>query len=231
MVATQANGVPKASAVQTTVNARILAVHCVLLEGLLVSWDMVNVSWTTIRNGKNSQELFVQAPSPFTQPELHQLLNLLLNPPQKCLEMLQPLNNPQDRTFPRHKKLTNRTPGLYYGVHTDWAVQNPPVYAFLFKVNPVVYTSFLNLADTFQAGPMASHVDQILAAYSLVPPAMRKRGFIYNLAAMPWGGMKGITDQGLAQLVASCRDAENKGVHVVLRFAHEMVRSFHTLGG
>jgi len=112
--------------------------------------------------------------------------------------------------------------GLYYGVHTDWAVQNPPVYAFLFKVNPVVYTSFLSLTDTYQAAAHASHVDQILAAYSLVPPQLRKRGFIYVLSAMPWNGMRGITDQGLAQLVAACRDSESKGVHVIVRFAHEM---------
>jgi hypothetical protein len=114
--------------------------------------------------------------------------------------------------------------GLLYGIHVDWGTQSPIQFANLYQINPSVYGSFLNIASDFQYSNMDAHVELVLQAAAKVPPSQRKRQLVYNVAVMPWGGIRGVTDSALAQLVRSCKNAEAKGVHIIVRFGHEMVR-------
>jgi hypothetical protein len=114
--------------------------------------------------------------------------------------------------------------GLLYGIHVDWGTQSPIQFANLYQINPSVYGSFLNIATDFQYSNMDAHVELVLQAAAKVPQSQRKRQLVYNVAVMPWGGIRGVTDNALAQLVRSCKNAEAKGVHIIVRFGHEMVR-------
>jgi hypothetical protein len=104
-----------------------------------------------------------------------------------------------------------------FGIHNDWGAETPLMWVNGHDgVVPGMFTGFLSLGSSFQESNMRTHVELVaMAAKNGVSPG-------YMIATMPWEGLHAISDGAIQQLVGACRDAENRGVHIVVRFGHEV---------
>lgn len=121
---------------------------------------------------------------------------------------------------------SSRAPPVEFGVQIDWGATTPSQYAATLGRTPACIGSFLSIGPTWDPEPMRSNIAEIetlRTSSGRVPK--------YLLTVMPYNGLAACTDDVFQSLASSCREANAKGVDVIVRFAHEMNGSFNPWGG
>ncbi|KAI9140615.1 glycoside hydrolase superfamily [Paraphysoderma sedebokerense] len=125
-------------------------------------------------------------------------------------------------------------PRVYFGVQLDWNKNTPQEYSQLLGRIPSAFGSFINIGSTFPVDWMMNQVRQLLNVTSVYAGAKGKPKSlvrpIFHVAVLPYGGLESVTDLALQQLSQTCKQAEDLGVGVMLRWAHEMNGEWYPWG-
>lgn len=108
----------------------------------------------------------------------------------------------------------------YFGVQLDWEHDTPASYAARLGRTPAVYGRYVPFplsADDHDN--LSIGVDQIAAQHAM-----------FDLTVEPFGGLKTVTPDAVADLANTLADWNRRGVPILVRFAHEMNGAWYPWG-
>jgi hypothetical protein len=110
--------------------------------------------------------------------------------------------------------------GVLFGINLDWATDTPTAVDARLGRNPAVWVQFVGF-------PFAAADRSNLAAFV---DAVAQQHATALLTLEPNAGLAAVDDAAIAELVATLRAANDRGVDVIVRFAHEMNGSWYAWG-
>lgn len=120
-------------------------------------------------------------------------------------------------------------PKPYFGSHIDWGAVTPQSYSNTLGRIPAVFGDYVQIAQTLIGATwMRDHINKLDNVYTRRGTTKWKP--IYSVALMPSEGFDQVSDAAIQEFANICYEAQQKGVNVMVRYAHEMNGEWYAYG-
>jgi hypothetical protein len=129
--------------------------------------------------------------------------------------------------------LHNSSTGVYFGAGLDWSIDDPEHFNLDVGVSASIQDVVFFMNQTFTTGGSVNssgYLHQVDDVFSWTAALIRGTGAIMSITVIPTIPLTQVNQTGLHLLATKCKDVNEMGIPVLLRFAPDMNGNWHPYG-